>query len=159
MKLPGLLPYAQSLAGTLLAAREAVMAPIRPMLRQANITEQQWRILRVLNDEGALDPTRLAQLALLHAPSVTRILRDLLDRKLITRATDPTDGRRSFITITHQGCDLVDSTARHTQKVLMQYEARFGKQRLAALRRELAALTATIADCAGDVAPARDPLE
>ena len=36
----GLTRYSESLAGTLLAAREAVMAPIRPILRDANVTEQ-----------------------------------------------------------------------------------------------------------------------
>jgi len=120
------------------------MAPIRSALRDANVTEQQWRVLRVLNDTGAMEPTRLARLALLHAPSVTRIVRELLDRGLVTRATDATDARRSVVTITPLGAELVVRTAAHTQKVLQQYEARFGAERLAALRQELAALTAAI---------------
>lgn len=159
MKSPALLPYTHSLAGTLLAAREAVMAPIRPMLRTANISDQQWRILRVLSDEGALDLKRLAQLALLHPPSVTRILRELIDRGLITRETDAADGRRSLATITKQGKDLVRSTAGHTARILSEYEARFGEQRLAALLEELAALTAAIADCALDEALVQEALE
>ena len=96
----GLVEYSQSLAGTLLAAREAVMAPIRPLLRAVNITEQQWRVLRVLADVNALDASAIAEQALLYAPTVSRILRELVDRGLIMRAIDPNDGRRSIISIT-----------------------------------------------------------
>lgn len=147
MKTNGLLPYPDSLAGTLLAAREAVMAPIRPMLRDAGVTEQQWRVLRVLNDAGELDPTRLSQLALLHAPSVTRILRELLERGLVTRQTDTADARRSLVTITGEGHVLVEHTARHTKQMIRRYEALFGATRISALRGELAALTKAIEGC------------
>lgn len=146
----GLLPYPDSLAGTLLAAREAVMAPIRPMLRDAGVTEQQWRVLRVLNDSGELDPTRLAHLALLHAPSVTRILRELLERRLVTRESDPGDARRSLVRITDEGEALVEHTARHTRQMIGRYEALFGAERISALRRELAALAAAIEGCSDD---------
>lgn len=143
----GLLPYAQSLAGTLLAAREAVMAPIRPVLRAARLTDQQWRVLRVLSDSGELDPTRLAHQALLHPPSVSRILRELRERKLIIRTGDQADGRRSVVTITPLGEELVTSTAQHTRRMLDIYESRFGIDRMAHLREELAALAAAIDDC------------
>ena len=83
--------YRISIAGTLLAAREAVMAPIRPELRAANVTEQQWRVLRVLADQGSLDAAALAAAALLHAPSLTRILKELTQRGLIARHPDPED--------------------------------------------------------------------
>lgn len=156
MKATGLLPYSESLAGTLLAAREAVMAPIRPALREANVTEQQWRVLRVLVDAGALEPTQLARMALLHAPSVTRILRELQDRGLVTRMTDTSDARRSVVTITQAGAKLVTLTARHTRKVLQEYETRFGADRLASLRQELMALTIAIEGVMSDEAEAAD---
>lgn len=148
----GLAPYASSLAGTLLAAREAVMAPIRPVLRASNVTEQQWRVLRVVDDVGAIDPTRLAGLALLHPPSVTRILRELAERGLVQRQEDPSDGRRSVITITDTGSKLMHETAGYTRQMLNEYENRFGAERLATLRRELIELAAAIGDCApGDL--------
>lgn len=140
-----LLPYRHSLAGTLLAAREAVMAPIRPMLRDAGVTEQQWRVLRVLDDEGAVDPSALARSALLFAPSVTRILKELTERGLVTRDKDSTDGRRSIVTLSADGNALIKNTARHTVQQLDLYTEAFGPQRLRALMAELAALTATIA--------------
>ncbi|WP_324089144.1 homoprotocatechuate degradation operon regulator HpaR [Phenylobacterium sp.] len=135
-----LLPYRASLAGTLLIARESVMAPIRPILRRAGVTEQQWRVLRVLDDEGELDPSTLANRAVLHAPSVTRILKELLDRKLIDRLPDAKDGRRSLIRLTAGGRRLVQETAKETVVILDAFAKRFGESRVAALRNELAAL-------------------
>ena len=102
-EISGLPPYRQSIAGLLLAAREATMAPIRPKLRAADVTEQQWRVLRVLSDEGRLDIAALAASAMLHGPSVTRILKELGERGLIARDVDPQDKRRSIIAISEAG--------------------------------------------------------
>ena len=137
-------PYRASLAGILLAAREAVMAPIRPYLRDIGVTEQQWRVLRVLADRGELDPSDLADAALLHAPSVSRILKELVDRKLVRRTIDTTDGRRSILTITDAGRALVDTTAVHTRALLDAFATKFGPERLVALERELVAFTGAI---------------
>ncbi|WEK43824.1 MAG: MarR family transcriptional regulator [Candidatus Sphingomonas colombiensis] len=139
-------PYRQSLSGSLLAAREAVMAPIRPMLREVDVTEQQWRVLRVLNDLGPLDPSGLSQAAQLHAPSVTRILKDLVDRGLALREHDPHDRRRSIVTLSDEGAKLISATADHTVATLETYRARFGAERLEALTGELRALAEAIGD-------------
>ena len=44
----------------LLLAREAVMERFRPMLRDFGVTEQQWRVLRSLEEVGAMDLGDLA---------------------------------------------------------------------------------------------------
>lgn len=142
---PRLPAYRNSLAGTLLSAREAVMAPIRSELRAANVTEQQWRVLRVLDDHESLDAAALAAAALLHAPSLTRILKELNERCLIARRPDPDDARRSIVAITEAGSLLIAETAAHTLAVLERYAEAFGCERLDALLRELTAFTASIA--------------
>ena len=142
---PRLPAYRTSLAGTLLAAREAVMAPIRPELRAAKVTEQQWRVLRVLAERESLDAAALAAAALLHAPSLTRILKELKQRGLIARHPDPDDARRSIVAITGAGRTLIAETAAHTLAVLDRYAEAFGRERLDALLREVAAFTASIA--------------
>lgn len=133
-------PYPKSLAGTLLAAREAVMAPLREHLREAGFTDQQWRVLRVLADAGPLDASGVARLALLHPPSVTRIQRDLIGRGLVARDADSADKRRSVIHITAEGARQVERTAARTAVLLQAYEAAFGADRLARLREEAQAL-------------------
>jgi len=137
-------PYPGSLAGTLLAVREAVMAPLRPLLREAGVTDQQWRVLRVLADAGPLDARGIAELALLYPPSVTRILRELAERGLINRSTDEADRRRSVIGITAAGKTLVQETARRTAVLLDRYAEAFGQERLAAFIAEADTLARTL---------------
>ena len=70
-------PIEQSLPMQLLQAREAAMAHFRPMLREHGLTEQQWRVLRVLASEEQLDTGELASRTVLLAPSLSRILQSL----------------------------------------------------------------------------------
>ncbi|WP_421904785.1 MarR family transcriptional regulator [Mameliella sp.] len=61
----------------LLRAREAVMERFRPMLRDIDVTEQQWRVLTVVREAGEIDATQLARAACVLAPSLTRTLKSL----------------------------------------------------------------------------------
>jgi len=150
-KLPA---YSDSLAGTLLAAREAVMAPIRPMLRDAAVTEHQWRVLRVLDDHGFIEPTALADTALLYPPNVARLLKDLVERGLVLRAPHPGDGRRSVLSLSKAGKSLMRRTSVKTVAKLDDYTRQFGQERIEALIGELKALTETIGSAASaDTAP------
>jgi len=139
-------PYRDSLAGSLLGARETVMAPIRPFLRDAGVTEQQWRVLRVLSDHGPLDLKTVASKALLHPPSVSRIIRELMDRQLIMRTVDDEDKRRSILSLTKTGLDLVQETSKHTVEILKNFADRFGDDRLAFLIAELQAFSGLLED-------------
>lgn len=152
---PKLPPYPQSLAGTLLAAREAVMAPIRPLLRAAGVTDQQWRVLRVLSDSGSLDARGIAARAMLYPPSVTRIVRELVERGLLSREIHADDRRRSVIRITAQGAALVQDTAERTAKLLECYAQSFGQERLTRFITEAVALAeclAPLGPCEADAA-------
>ncbi|MBT7906778.1 MAG: MarR family transcriptional regulator, partial [Marinovum sp.] len=53
-------PNSRSLPIALIRAREGVMLPIRQMLSETGITEQQWRVLRVLAEYGVMDAKTLA---------------------------------------------------------------------------------------------------
>lgn len=140
-KLP---PFEQSLAAIVLGAKESVIAPMRPKLREHSITEPQWRVMRVLNDRGATDATCLSDVGLLHAPSVTRILKDLEERRLVTREPDANDGRRTLVVLTPAGRAIVKVIARDVLRVMREYSGRFGAERLERLANELRALSAAI---------------
>jgi homoprotocatechuate degradation regulator HpaR len=140
-KLP---PFEQSIAAIMLGAKEAVIAPMRPKLREHRITEPQWRVMRVINDRGATDATGLAEVGLLHAPSVTRILKELEGRALIVRTSDPNDRRRTMVDLSPAGRDLVKVISRHVLRVMQEYSDRFGPDRLERLITELRALSAAI---------------
>ncbi|HEU4623745.1 MAG TPA: MarR family transcriptional regulator [Steroidobacteraceae bacterium] len=140
-KLP---PFEQSLAAIVLNAKEAVIAPMRPKLREYDITEPQWRVMRVLNDRGATDATCLSDVSLLHGPSVTRILKDLEQRKLVVREPDIHDKRRMLVALTPQGREIVKVISRDVLRVMREYSERFGTERLERLTNELRALSAAI---------------
>jgi len=137
-------PFEQSIAAVMLNAKEAVLAPMRPKLREYNITEPQWRVMRVINDRGTTDATGLAEVGLLHAPSVTRILKDLEERKLIVREPDANDRRRALVALTPEGREIVKTISRMVVRIMRDYSERFGEQRLERLLNELRALSAAI---------------
>lgn len=97
----------QSLPIALLRARDKVMGPVRKMLADVGVTEQQWRVLRVLVEEGPLDPTSIADRAVLLLPSLTRILQKLEEKDLVTRGRDQFDRRRHVIALTEAGEALI----------------------------------------------------
>jgi len=140
-KLP---PFEQSIAAVMLGSKEAVIAPMRPKLREYRITEPQWRVMRVINDRGATDATGLAEVGLLHAPSVTRILKELEERKLILREVDANDRRRTLVVLSPEGRTVVDEISDHVMHVMRAYAERFGDERLEALLDELRALAVAI---------------
>lgn len=114
----------------LLRAREVVMARTRPMLAEAGVTEQQWRVLRVLAEEGPLDPTDIAEKSCLLLPSLTRILRYLEDQELVKRAAHETDGRRCVIHITGDGRQLIEDNVQINNSIYVDIENAFGKKKL-----------------------------
>lgn len=123
----------RSLPISLLRAREKVMGPIRHMLADAGVTEQQWRVLRVLTEQGPLDPTSIADQACLLLPSLTRILQKLEEKGMVTRARDQVDRRRQVIEATEQGKALIHANAPTSQGVTDHLRDRFGQERYEAL--------------------------
>lgn len=100
-------PTERSLPVALIRAREHVMGPIRKMLSASGVTEQQWRILRVLAENGPMDSTTLADRACLLVPSLTRIAHSMAQRGLVAQTRDQEDRRRQIISITSKGQDVI----------------------------------------------------
>ncbi|MCP4791646.1 MAG: homoprotocatechuate degradation operon regulator HpaR [Gammaproteobacteria bacterium] len=117
----------------LLRARETVMYPIRSLLKEHDITDQQWRVLRVLHESGSMDAKELAKSACVLAPSLTRIIKNLEEKGFLTRCADGKDGRRVVLEILPQGKFLIESVTPEVQVVYEQFEARYGKERLSEL--------------------------
>lgn len=120
----------RSLPIALLRAREKVMGPIRSMLADAGVTEQQWRVLRVLDERGAMDATEIAERSVLLLPSLTRILQTLTAKGLITRAAHPTDRRKQLVTITAAGQSLIAENLRESQELTKWLRDSMGEERL-----------------------------
>ena len=133
----------RSLAIGLLKAREAVMSHFRPILADHDVTEQQWRVIRALSEAGTLDATEVAEKAFILAPSLTRMLRSLEERGLITRHKDKEDGRRVLLRLAPAGQAVIDEVMPDSRRVYADIDARFGAERVEELLdmlEELAAL-------------------
>lgn len=123
----------RSLPIALLRARERVMGPIRDMLASSGLNEQKWRVLRVVEERGPLEQTAIAEAASLLLPSLTRILRNMEEEGLLTRAPDTEDRRKSIVTITEAGRQLIDRHADESGRILSLLEERFGSEKLNSL--------------------------
>ena len=123
----------RSLPIALLRAREAVMSHFRPLLAAYDITEQQWRVVRVLAEGRPLDATELADRACLLPPSLTRIVRTLEERGFVSRQRDEADARRTFIEITPAGVEFIRQVTPDSRAIYEEMEARFGRGRIEAL--------------------------
>lgn len=126
--------FSRSLPMSLLKAREAVMRHFRAQLNRYDLTEQQWRVLRALSSVEEIEIASLARATFLLAPSLSRILRDLEARGLVTRRTAEDDMRRSLIAISPQGMALMDVVAPHSEAIYAEITRRYGAEKLALLQ-------------------------
>lgn len=112
----------------MIRARERVMAPIREMLIETGITEQQWRVLRVLTQSGPLDSSDLAEQAALLAPSLTRIIKTLVARGFVTRTQDSEDRRRQRVMITDEGQRIIQINRPQAARIAAQFRDKLGAE-------------------------------
>ena len=124
----------------LIQAREALMTQFRPILNQANITDQQWRIIRLLAENGTLDFQDLANKACILRPSLTGILTRLEKAGLAVRLKPSNDQRRVFLKLTQEGEQLYQDIGEKVDERYDAIEDVFSKEKLEKLKELLAEL-------------------
>lgn len=105
------------------------MMPIRKMLVKSGITEQQWRVLRVLSERGPQDAKEVSERACLLAPSLTRIIRTMTEKNLITRTQNPNDRRRQTLEITEAGQKIIENNRLEGMRIVDGFKARAGEDK------------------------------
>lgn len=123
----------RNLPRLLLQAREAVMAHTRPSLREHGLSDQQWRVLRVLGEHGTVETGRVAREAYILGPSLTGVLARMERDGLIRRERDPADQRRTVIEATARGLKMVEKLSHTVENHYQWLERSLGKQKLAQL--------------------------
>ena len=123
----------RNLPRLLLQARESVMAHTRPSLREQGLSDQQWRVLRVLGEHGTVETGRVAREAFILGPSLTGVLARMERDGLVRRERDPEDQRRSVVEATARGLKLVEKLSRTIEEHYGWMEKSIGKQKLAEL--------------------------
>lgn len=114
----------------LLQARDATAARLRTVLGARMLTEQQWRVLFVLSEDGPLDCAELSRRAFILPPSLTRIVRTLEERGYLDRNRDPLDGRRITIEITPATLALIEELGPQAGSIYGDILERFGVERM-----------------------------
>src|SRR6476469_4925848 len=123
----------RNLPRLLLQARDAVMAHTRPSPREHGLTDQQWRVLRVLGEHGTVETGRVAREAYILGPSLTGVLARMERDGLIRRERDPADQRRTVVEATPKGHKLVDKLSRTVESHYQWMEKSLGKRKLSEL--------------------------
>ena len=123
----------RNLPRLLLQAREAVMGHTRPSLREHSLSDQQWRVLRVLGEHGTVETGRVAREAYILGPSLTGVLARMERDGLIRRERDPADQRRTVVEATAKGMKMVGRLSDTIETHYAWLETSLGKQKLAQL--------------------------
>lgn len=119
-----------SLTLSLLQAREAAMAFFRPLLNEHDLTEQQWRVIRILHQQGELESHQLAHLACILKPSMTGVLGRLERDGMVSRRKAPEDQRRVFVTLTDNGQASFAAMREGMEANYRKIQAQFGEDKL-----------------------------
>lgn len=122
--------FNRSLPMSLLKAREAVMKKFIPHLREHDLSPQQWRVLRALNEVDELEMTELAEQCFLLMPSLSRIVQNLTKRGLVRRRVSEKDQRRSLIQLTDSGRAMVTIMAQESERRYQHITEVFGYGKL-----------------------------
>jgi homoprotocatechuate degradation regulator HpaR len=123
----------RNLPRLLLQARESVMAHTRPNLRTHGLSDQQWRVLRVLGEHGTVETGRVAREAYILGPSLTGVLTRMERDGLIRRERDPADQRRTVVEATAKGLNLVEKLSHTIEAHYAWMEKTLGKDKLSQL--------------------------
>jgi homoprotocatechuate degradation regulator HpaR len=130
-------PPQRNLPLLLLQARERVMARFRPILNAHGITEQQWRVVRALNEAGPLEPRVIGEICCISSPSMAGILARMEDLGLVSRKRLEQDQRRVRVSLTPSSKALVEQITPLSRQKYQELEAELGCDSIAALYAQL----------------------
>ena len=100
--------FGSSLPMMLYRTLDTVMPRFRAVFREVGLTEQQWRILRVLWERGEVSARELADQALIPPQSLVGVVKRLEKRNLVVRRPNDVDRRGVLVRTTADGEELKD---------------------------------------------------
>ncbi len=98
--------FSHSLPMMLYRTLDAVMPRFRQIFSEFGLTEQQWRVLRVLWQHEQIAFRELADLTLISPPSLVGVVDRLTSSGLASRRRSDTDRRNVFVYATGKGMAL-----------------------------------------------------
>lgn len=101
---------------------DAVMPDFRAIYLEHGVTEQQWRVLRVLWEHESMPVLELAELTLISPPSLVGIIDRLSKMAMVTRIRSTRDRRVVYIRITQKGVSLKELVSPKVDAVYARLE-------------------------------------
>ena len=115
--------FRRSLPMMLYRTLDAVMPRFRQIFNEFGLTEQQWRVLRVLWQHEQIAFHELAGLTLIPAPSLVGVVDRLTKSGLAGRRRSETDRRNVFVYATGQGKALESKVRPRVDKAYQELRA------------------------------------
>jgi homoprotocatechuate degradation regulator HpaR len=150
-----------------LKARDTLMSHFRPILNHFGLTEQQWRILRALDEHAQLEPREICERCQILSSSMAGVLARMEELGLVQRSRVEADQRRVLVRLAQKGDQLIEEMAPLIELQYQYIEQAFGRKIFDALSSALdgfiraestpvqhVALPATAPAAAGRRAPA-----
>jgi homoprotocatechuate degradation regulator HpaR len=126
----------------LLQARESVMRYFRPQLKKYGLTEQQWRVIRALDEFGEMEAGKLAEVCSILGPSLSGVLNRMERDQWIVRFRVSTDQRKVYIEITEKSREIVALMQKPINEQYQALEKMVGQESMNSLYALLNRLTA-----------------
>ncbi len=98
--------FSRSLPMMLYRALDTVMPRFRKIVNEFGLTEQQWRVLRVLWEHEQIVFNELSSVTLIPAPSLVGIVDRLTKNGLVERRRSDSDRRKVSVVATSAGMAL-----------------------------------------------------
>lgn len=111
-----------------LRAREGLMSHFRPILKHYGLTDQQWRILRVLDEHGQLESHEICTQCQMVSASMAGVLARMERMALLERQRQSTDQRRVVVRLAPKGRQLVSEMAPLIDQQYQHLEDALGAQ-------------------------------
>jgi len=129
--------FEESLPMLMNRALDAVMPKYRAVFIKHDITEQQWRILRVLWEQQRCSTSVLSDKTLIPGPSLVGVIDRLTIKGLVERKRSDKDRRQVFIAPTAKGLALQEIIAPQIDNVYAELSKQTGDRDWKALIRTL----------------------
>lgn len=112
--------------------------------KRFNLDIPQWRILANLASRGDMTAHDIGRVAFTHKSTISRAVAELEKRKLISRVTDPDDGRAFTLRLTGKGQILFKSLLPHVLAFETSLLAKMKASEATALLKGLDALESAV---------------
>ena len=130
-------PRHRNLPLLLLQARERIISHFRPVLHAHGITEQQWRVVRVLLEVPRLEPRQIGELCTISSPSLAGVLERMEQAGYVVRRRVERDQRRVYVSLTPRSRKLAASMSPQIDAIYRRLESSMSAEFFARLEQTL----------------------